>query len=137
MRPDHFILVVAALYLLILLFRLDGCGDPVSPLAPQRITETNQQRKTTDQRAWEKRLRTLISKKIFTKVERPGDAPQVWVGPEFYALDFAAQWAVVSEVHSHYAAQDPDVGAVLLYDAWSGDNIGSFSTEAGLRLRGE
>jgi hypothetical protein len=134
MRPDHLILVVAALCVLALVFRLGGRSAP-SPPTPQRMIEAYQQRKTTDQRAWEKRLRTLINKRIFTKVERPGGVLQAWVGPEFYALDFVTQWAVVGEVHSHYAAQDPDVGAVLLYDSWSGENIGSFSTEAGLQMK--
>jgi hypothetical protein len=77
----------------------------------------------------------LINKRIFTKVERPGGVLQAWVGPEFYALDFVTQWEVVGEVHSYYAAQDPNVTVVMLYDAWSGDNIGSFSTEAGLQMK--
>lgn len=134
MRPDHLILVVATLCVLALVFRLGSRSVP-PPITPQRMIEAHQQRKTTAQRAWEKRLRTLITKRIFTKVELPGGALYVWVGPEFYALDFLTQWEVVGEVHSYYAAQDPDIGAVVLYDAWSGDNIGSFSAEAGLQMK--
>jgi hypothetical protein len=133
MRPDHLLLVVAVLCVLTLMLRLGGRRD--SPPLAQRMIEAHQHRKTVAQRAWEKRFQTLINKRIFTKIERPGGVLQIWVGPEFYALDFVTQWEVVGEVHSYYTAQGSDVAVVMLYDAWSGDNIGSFSTEAGLQMK--
>lgn len=129
---------VVVLFLLMIL-ACGGTGSP-SPKGQPSTTPTEQQNEGEPivdpalQPDREKLLGKLIARGIFRKVEVPGTLPHVWVGPEFYALEFELKQKFVSVVSAYYVVQSETFDPVVLYDVHSGKQVGTFSGDYGLRM---
>lgn len=84
------------------------------------------------------RRRAMIDKcvasGVFERVEF-GGVPKIWVGPGFYALPFDAKQAFVGVVYAYSFDGDNYSDAVILRDAHSGRQVGSYALPLRLRMK--
>ncbi len=74
----------------------------------------------------------MIRRRVFTKVEKPGELAYVWVTPTFYALDFDQKKDLMNIVYGYYYEDDSKL--VRIFDSMSGKEVGTFSLTLGLEL---
>lgn len=81
-------------------------------------------------------VQKLVNQDIFVKVTYVGQTPYVWVRDQFYLLDFDAKELFINTVAVSAYGNPPDdpIALVVIRDARSGKQIGSFSRTTGLRL---
>ena len=72
-------------------------------------------------------IQRLIDQGVVIKVEKLARFPHVYVGRAFKGLTFAAKRSFISVVYMYYAAADPQAKMALLFDGYTGKQIGTFS----------
>lgn len=81
-----------------------------------------------------KAIDEMIEKRVFTKVERPGQLPYVYVGRNFYTITVDSKRTILGVVYAYYYDGSENTGLIRIFDGMSGKQIGTFSTELGLDL---
>lgn len=79
-------------------------------------------------------IQELVDKGVFYKVEKPGSVPHVYVTAVFRAIPFDAKQNFVGTVYGYYFDGSNFMDNVVLRDALSGKQVGSFSKDSGLEL---
>jgi hypothetical protein len=73
--------------------------------------------------------------RIFSKVEKPGDAVHVYVSPAFYLAKYDSKKTVMEVVYCYYYDGTGDYDIVRIFDDRDGKQVGRFSTVMGLEMQ--
>jgi hypothetical protein len=79
-------------------------------------------------------MRKLVDVGVASRVEMHGDFVQLWVRSPFFLADFEQKQKVAVAVFRHCRDVQPACKFVVITDAKSGKDVGSFDMQVGLRI---
>lgn len=79
-------------------------------------------------------MQKLLDNGIFYKIEGSANSLHVYVDSGFYPLKIDDKQSFVEVVFAYYLAENPSTDWMSLHDSKSGNNVGSFTPQLGLRL---
>jgi len=95
-------------------------------------TETNQQQAQTSSESGgeetqdEILVENLIKDGIIAKIEDEGSSPKVYVTADFYRAPKIDKKSIMEVLYKEFTANNPDVSSFTVYDAKSGDEVGTY-----------
>ena len=95
-------------------------------------SETSQQQtQTSSESEWNESqdqmlVENLIKGGIVAKIEEDGNSPKVYVTADFYRAPKIDKKSIFEVLYKELTADNPDVSSFTVYDAKSGDEVGTY-----------